>query len=223
MPTPVIQQIKAWSFSRWSTYEACPLRAKLKFINKRLEPSGPALERGSAIHKLAEEYTMGRLKRMPKELVSFRDEFKVLKKSLLRTEQQWAFDEDWDIVDWFDRDAWCRMVVDAVHEDAKTSTMRIIDYKTGKIRDEQMVQLDLYCMGGLLRNSAIKTVEAEFWYLDQGEVRKVVYTRKDLPKLKKVWIKNTRAMLADKIFAPRPGNACRWCHFRKDKGGPCEY
>jgi len=27
----------------------------------------------------------------------------------------------------------------------------------------------------------------------------------------------------DDIFAPNPSYACRWCHFRKNNGGPCQW
>ena len=35
--------------------------------------------------------------------------------------------------------------------------------------------------------------------------------------------KASSALLTDTLFAPRPGPYCRWCHFRKENGGPCTF
>jgi hypothetical protein len=42
-------------------------------------------------------------------------------------------------------------------------------------------------------------------------------------KLADDWEDKTRPMLNDTIFAPKPGNACRWCHWKKSNGGPCKF
>ena len=39
--------------------------------------------------------------------------------------------------------------------------------------------------------------------------------------LKALWEQNVKPMFKDEIFAPLPSYMCRWCHFRKDNGGPC--
>ena len=44
-----------WSYSRLTTWEQCPLKAKLKYIDGLKEPGSPAMDRGTAIHKDAEE------------------------------------------------------------------------------------------------------------------------------------------------------------------------
>jgi hypothetical protein len=33
----------------------------------------------------------------------------------------------------------------------------------------------------------------------------------------------SRNLENDDIFAPKPSYGCRWCHFRKSNGGPCQW
>ena len=60
-----IKQITSWSFSRYSDYKLCPLKARLKHVDKHKEPQNDAMARGQAIHKLAEDYTKGSIARLP--------------------------------------------------------------------------------------------------------------------------------------------------------------
>lgn len=48
-----------WSFSRYSAYDQCPAKAMYKFIKKLPEPPAPPLDRGSLIHKQAENFLKG--------------------------------------------------------------------------------------------------------------------------------------------------------------------
>ena len=70
------RQFTSWSFSRYMDWRGCPAKAKYKHLDKLAEPPNAAMERGSMIHKLAEDYTLGVLKRIPAELKAFADEFK---------------------------------------------------------------------------------------------------------------------------------------------------
>ncbi len=61
MPIKAMPRFTAWSYSRLSDYEACPLKAKIKHLDKVSEPSSPALKRGSDIHELAAKYATNQL------------------------------------------------------------------------------------------------------------------------------------------------------------------
>jgi RecB family exonuclease len=216
------QKITAWSFSRWQTYEECPAKAKYKFIDKLPEPSAPAMARGTVIHKLAEDYLKGTVKVIMPELKNYAEWFKELKPLKPLVEQEWAFDDQWKTTGWFDKNTWCRVKVDVA---AKVdTTLFIIDHKTGRLNNGQPAQLDLYGTAGFLRVPGITHVSAQFWYLDHPAApEEKVYEVAQLPALKKEWENNTKAMLNDTQFAPRPGNACRFCHFKKANGGPCKF
>ena len=224
MPTKPILKFTAWSYSRLHDYDECPARASYKHLQKIPEgPKGPALLRGSEIHKLAENFGTGRLKKLPVELKLFAEEFAELvkHKRILQVEQQLALDASWQPSDWFGPQAWLRAVLDACYADKSTFVVR--DYKTGRVKPENIAQLDLYALVGFAYHEEVETVDAALWYTDAGEVNARNYVRADVPRLQREWTRRTKKMLADTTFKPKPGNACRWCPYTKGKGGPCRF
>lgn len=223
---PHIPQFHAWSYSRLSAWEDCPLRAKLKLLDRRPEPEGPALARGNDIHKKAEKFASGQVRSLPQELGLFKDEFKDLKKAKPLLEQQWAFTRDWEPCDWFGKEAWLRVVCDAVRVEPPKAT--VIDHKTGKIRHGYQDQVELFALATLAKYQDINEVETQLWYLDHGLIipeapEEWIFRREDEKKLRTKWEKRSKPMLLDKTFAPRPGGHCRWCHFSASKQGLCKY
>lgn len=226
MPRKKVEKITAFSYSRYSNYSTCPFKAKLTCIDGLKEPSNDAMERGSRIHKLAEKYLTRRIKRLPKELKLFDKEFKALLKdgAPLMVEEEWAFNKDWSIGNWFSKETYCRMKVDVVENYLEMGELVLIDHKTGKVRENHIEQCGLYALGAFMKFPDANRIIAKLWYLDQGiEVKEVFERKKDWKKLKAKWKANVRPMLNDTIFAPRPNQFCGWCHFRKDDGGPCQY
>lgn len=230
-----IKKIEAWSFSRWSDYEKCPALAKYKHIDKLKEPPNEAMERGTAIHKMAEDYLKGKSSRLATELKLFSAEFKHLRSQKVRgTEEQWTFRKDWTETTWNDwNGAWLRVKMDVFYINEEHNALVPIDFKTGKYREdknaEYMLQLELYGLSSLKRFPTVDVVSPRLWYLDEGvtypnpEQEEIEYTRADEARLEKLWAARTKRMFADTTFKPTPGNACRFCHFRKSNNGPCRY
>jgi len=202
--------------------------AYYKYIKKIKEPTSPPMQRGSDIHKDAELWATKQLKKRPPSLDLFDLEFDELRKisKKLQVEAECAVDASWNPCSWFGAMAWMRAKLDVMFAMADGTTLKVIDYKTGKIRAENMEQLDLYAiLGFIFGGDHITKVEAEFWYLDEGGdegIQRREYTRADALKLRKVWEKRTKKMLADVAFKPTPSsNACRWCWFsQKAKNDP---
>ena len=219
--------ITAWSYSRWSSYDECPFKAYLKFVLKRPEPSAPALERGSAIHKKCEDYLTGAEADLPVEvhpkLAARYAEIKALSPAV---EQELAFTVDWKQTGWFDKNAWCRIKMDAMLP-AQEGVVQIIDHKTGKVKDEGEydLQLGLYALGGLLIYPKAERAVASLYFVDHGIIigDDYSYERSDVEAMKKAWERRVAPMLTDTVYEPKPGNACRWCNFRKANGGECRY
>ena len=211
--------ITAWSYSRWKCYEECPLKARFKFVDKLQEPGSPAMDRGTAIHQLAQDYTEGKVRLLPKELHPFKEDFRALKKAHALCELEWAFTSSWEPTTWFGIDAWLRVKTDVLV--VEPATITVIDHKTGKKYDDHQGQLSLYALAGMILYPEVSAVNTQLWYLDQRDTLCQTYTIDALPKLKKEWIQKTKPMLKDKKFAPRPGSHCRWCYFRKEADGPC--
>lgn len=236
-----LKVLTSWSFSRYSDYQQCPLKAKLKHIDKIKEPPNAAMERGAHIGELAEKYIKGELKALPVELKLFKTEFTMLRKQHkvkpengMVVEDNWAFRKDWTETTWDDwANCWVRIKLDCAHH-VEEDVLKVIDWKTGKHRPDNleayMEQLDLYALGALLTYPHINQVQVVLGFLDHGiwepKVPKV-YLRAELPGLKKAWEARVKKMLSDTLFAPRPNRFCGWCHFRKankeNGGGQCQY
>lgn len=237
-----IKPITAWSYSRYSTYKQCPAKLRFSAIDKIKEPKNPAMERGAAIHDLAEGYLKGTLPKLPAELKLFKKEFDALRKQYKKSingmvvEDNWAFTKDWDETQWNDWvHCWVRIKLDCAHH-LDDTTMIITDWKTGKFRtdmnEDYLEQLELYALAALLLHAHIERVMPRLAYTDQGMFypapgEEVMFTRADIPRLKKLWEKRVKAMLNDKIFAPKPNRFCNWCFFRKSNaaagGGQCKF
>jgi CRISPR/Cas system-associated exonuclease Cas4 (RecB family) len=221
----------AWSFSRYKAYEQCPAFYKFKHLERRPEPQGDAAAHGEVVHKGADDYVSGKLKQMPEELskTNFQEDFQILRKIQAQCEQEWAFNAEWRKVDWFASDAWLRMKVDThfLTEERKNSlritTVNIIDFKTGKLREEHELQRSLYAIGGFIVYPDAKIVRAQHWYIDSGEIMEDLYSPKHFEQLQKAWLLRIKPMINDTRFIPRPGNYCRYCAYRKSNGGPCCY
>lgn len=230
-------QITAWSYSRLRDYKTCPLKAKFKYIDKLSEPGNAAMERGSEIHELAENYIRGHIRCIPKELKAFEGLFKELKKALDKgtypvfVENQMAFTRDWDVTGWYDKDVSLRMILDLVFiktDEQGREVAYVIDWKTGKndnrLKDSYEEQLELFATGTLIKFPDVDAVIPALYYLDEGTTYLPEcgeYGRKALEKLKKKWFKESKKILSDRKFPKKPNDTCRWCHFRKDNGGPC--
>lgn len=227
--------ITAWSYSRYADYKQCPLKFKLKHIDRirGTGPSAPALVRGSEIHLEGELWLKGGGKgRVPSTYTHFKDEMKQLAKLSPIVEQQWGFTKDWkpatgsgrDPNGWFAKDTFLRIVCDVavVYDD---HTADVIDFKTGRKYDTNEEQVELFSTGIKMRYPETTTVTTRLWYLDQPNDNEVIreYSAKDIENIKKDWDRKIQPMFNDRKFPPKPNDKCKWCDYRKDAGGPCIY
>lgn len=236
-----VKQFTSWSASRYFDYKLCPLKAKFKHLDKITEPVGPPMLRGIEIHDLAAGYIRGTIAKLPADLKLYKKEFQRLRKQFKKAingmvvEDNWAFTKNWDETRWNDWvNCWVRVKLDLA-EEVSEDFMIVTDWKTGKFREEMnedyIESLELYCLAALLMNSHIEKVKARLEYVDIGyrypENDDMMFTRKDIPKLKKLWEKRIGPMMKDKRFAPRPNAKCCWCHYRKSNkangGGQCKF
>lgn len=230
---PASRQFKSWSFSRWNEYEQCPLRAKLKHIDKVPEgPKNPAAERGQDIALRTERYMAGAVSKMPPELAPLAKDYqRVRKQPGLKVEMQYGFDRQWNPVPWDDwNNCWLRAKMDLHYSYNKGRGLFIIDNKTGKFRDdkneEYMLQTELYAVTGAQQFPQVDEISVQLYYSDFGikfPEQPKVYTSEEAQSLIPVWNTRTKAMFADSRFTPRPGDHCRWCPYSRNKSGHCKF
>ena len=220
------EKIAAWSFSRYNTYKSCPKKAEFLYIQKMKEPSSPALERGSALHSMCEGYLKGWKDELPIELKPIWPMLEDLKSKHAVAELEFAFNTEWNPVDWFSKEAWCRIKADAMAS-LEDKSILIIDFKSGKLGDngQYIEQLELYALAALLTNPECTKVITRLDFIDHGKSIEGdnQYTQADVAMLKKRWETRVNKMMNDEVYQPTPGNACRWCAFSKSKGGMCRF
>lgn len=229
-----IQRITSWSPSRVFQYEECPAKAKFKFIHKLKEPQGDAAARGDMIDKAAEAAIsrakppvwIPELSQVKGYLEKARRLASVKK---VKTQLQLAFTSMWKLTEWFAPDAWARFKLDIAMFPKKDEAL-IWDVKSGKLRTENgstyEAQVRSYNLAVLVAGLA-KVSRAALLFTDHGVLyepkKNAVLTIDQLPKEKDYWMRRIAPMFADRLFAPRPGHYCRYCHFRKGNGGPCKF
>lgn len=216
--------IKAWSYSAYSLYDQCPFKFKCEKIDKLPQPDNKHFIKGRKWHKLAEDFTVGKLEVLPNELKHFDEQFHQLRKLDPFVEQKWGFRRNWSITrfnDW--KGCWLRGVCDVgvVYPD---NTATVVDHKTGRYWETNEDQVELFGLLTLLHFPKLSEVETRLWYLESGdEIMAGTFTAGDKEKLKAKWEKKVEPMFNDMIFAPKPNKFCSNCHFRKSNGGPCRH
>jgi hypothetical protein len=220
--------IRSGSYSKLTDFEQCPLKAKLKHVDRIPEEKAPAAERGTMIHDLAENFVRGNINTLPKELAKFSDEFLSLRTQFssgnVSLEGEWGFDKDWNVTEY--KTAWLRMKLDARAHVSKTKAV-VVDYKTGKRFGNELKhgeQTLLYGIAEVLREPQIEEVTVELWYLDVDELHAQTFTRDKILKYLPVFEKRLKALTTATKFPPRPNIfSCKYCPFGPAKGGQCQY
>lgn len=217
--------IDAWSWSRFETYELCPLQFKFKVIDKLKTQPNDAMLRGRKIHEAVEAYIVGKADAPPPEVKhSFHQkllaECRAADDKL--TEQQWGFTRQWEPTGWFGKDTWLRTVIDyaTVYEDME---VEVIDWKSGKAYGHNADQVELFALSVLCHFKPATKVTTRLVYFDGGTEQIDVVEARDKEKLIAKWNAKVEPMFAETQFLPRPNDKCRWCDFSKSKGGPCRF
>lgn len=214
------QKITAWSYSRYSAYSQCPLKVKLTAIDKLREPSSPALENGTKVHAELEAYLKTPDATVPQSAIKLCADVEELKARKAYAELEVCFDDQWQPVDWFAKNAFARIKIDALVKEDDYAW--VCDFKTGRVSDGYDPQLELYALTALLMFPTVNTVDTSLLFLDAGKrLDGQQYTRDDLEMLKAKWLDRVEPMLTDTEFLPTPNQYCKWCAFRKSNGGPC--
>lgn len=214
-----MKQFTTWSYSQVSTWQQCPHRAKLSYLDRIPTKPAPALERGSAIHKEAEDYILQQQMGVPQSLTLLAENMKQLQKIKPSVELVWGFDRYWQPCDPFGNRRWLKVILDVHFGDKKSST--VIDYKTGKVRpDNHQKQMGLYALAAFIQ-TGVARVHTELWYVDHGKIVKDTYTRSEVEDMKQAWEQVVTMMEHDTIFPKKPGPLCGWCPFHDTKH--CEF
>jgi putative RecB family exonuclease len=219
----------ALSWSRLSDYNQCPLKFKLKYIDKdpvfkEDSTQSPHLVRGSNVHKKLEDYVVQKTSNGELEVkITSLPEVEATKPFVDRflenyttviPETQIAIDKDWKRVEWFSRDAYYRAILDLIA--IRPSDVAIIDYKTGKMRDYDggpsgKGQLHLSGAISLHLWPTIPVVTTTYAYVDHKQTIAKQFTQDDRQELREHFDAEHDKVNSDKEFRPTVNEFCKWC------------
>ncbi len=218
--------LTAWSYSRFATYNQCPLKFKLTVIDKMKEPSSPAMERGNQVHKALADYITGKAELPPEVKTPFHHqlygEMRGISPEDKLVEQQLGFTSGWKPTGWFAKDTWLRVVWDVglLYEDL---TGEVVDHKTGKKYGSNDDQMELFGLSFLCQYRPATHVTTRLIYVDSGDEEIAEFPASVKEKLQAKWEQKVVPMFSDTVFAPRPSDKCRFCTFSRSNKGLCRF
>jgi RecB family exonuclease len=225
--------LKSWSFSSIREFERCNYTAYHRAMKSpRLEETEE--NRGTIIHRLAENFIKGEIPTLPKELKKVATQMEEYKEAYAAgeawVEEPWAFDIAWNPVDWFSPDVWLRVQIDFRRlGGGGEGTLQIVDFKTGKSWGNELnhiQQLQLYAVVCFAKFPEVHTITASDLYIDENKELTKLYARGEKSdELLHKWLTRSQIMLSCTDPRPRPArHTCRFCTWGISNGsGACDY
>lgn len=191
------------------TFLTCPKQYHAKYITKevKFEQNDHAIF-GDLVHKSIENY-LKHQEPLPSKLLPLKPTLDKMGQVLYGAETKLAVDKQGNAVEFFDKSAYQRCIVDAIITNQDQSVVVCIDWKTGKKRDAQ-TQHDFIkkCAKAKFPNAKIVTL---FLYFFVGKYDRQEYTGQELIALDRNMAKLASAYAND-TFQPRPSGLCsKWC------------
>lgn len=222
-----------WSFSSLMVYEQCAFRFKLARIERLPEPERPPdnpLERGNRIHKALEDYIKGDTSYLNSEAKKIEplqaniDHVRMLyEHGQVTVEEDWTLDSDWSFCD--KSNAWLWMKLDVCVLDENSGIVIPIDWKSGKSgykTIEHVQQLQLYAGTAALKFEWAETLIPELYYVDEGHVRQMSFTREQALGFIDRFDKRAQRIYGERLWRPNPNaHNCRYCPYSPRGTGAC--
>lgn len=227
----------ALSHSRLSDYNQCPLKFRLKYIDKASNfkeddaNKSVHLVRGSNVHKALENYVVKknageqgiRESSLP-EVESTKPFIDKVYSSYPKVypELQISVNQNWNTVEWFSKDSYYRAIFDLIA--LKPGFAFVGDYKTGKFTDytpnNGYGQLELSSAIALSIWPEADQVDVSYIYVDHRKIVTKTYTQNDKERLVNHFIGEHEKVNSDEEFKPKTNEFCKWCQATKDQ---CPY
>jgi RecB family exonuclease len=220
----------SWSYTKLRDWENCPRQYRWKHVARNKEPETEQQLWGERVHSALDARAKG--EPLPASMLNLEKLGAVIDKAKRigltvvheKNKGQIAFDRDLRIVDdWFGKTVYGRVIVDLMLIAEEHAV--IIDYKTGKKRDDD-TQLKIFAGVGFIKLPTIKTIETRYVWTNGSPSTVKTYTRDDA-----AWIWNDILPRVDRMetgitrgqYDPKPSGLCHWCpvkeceHNTKDK------
>lgn len=234
------RKIMALSHSRLNDFNQCPLKFKLKYIDKhpafQMDDSNKSahLVRGTNIHAALEKYLIKRKAGEPanfepsKNLPEVNTTVPLLEKYInffgldnMHPERQICVDANWGQQDWFSKQAYYRAIFDVIGVGKDIAFVG--DYKTGKFADytppSGYGQLELSAAISLSIFD-VEKVNTMYLYVDHKQTVTKEYTQKDKGRIIAHFVEEHQKVNAEENYDAKKNTFCRWCEASKDE---CSY
>lgn len=218
--------VTAWSYSRYADYAQCPLRFKLRHIDRIKEPDSPPLVRGRQVHKQLADYIEGKADELPPVKSEYHRklyaEMRAWPAEDRVVEQKMGFTATWSPTGYFDKNVWLRAAWDVglLYADL---TGEIVDHKTGKRYASNDEQMEVFAATFFSQYVAARHVTTRLLYIDSGDEETAEFDASESDALRAKWNAKVAPLFVDTQFAPRPNDKCRFCHFAKSRLNMCKF
>lgn len=211
----------SWSYTVLDTYRQCPLRAKLRYIDKIPDPGNKFSQRGNEIHDQLEKVVKEGAP-VPKEAEHFAPLLHALAEQNPVCEKMFAFNDQWKPCE--RKDAWLYVKQDLMVVQPGEFLLTV-DYKTGRKDGNEakhVAQKIIYSIAGWILHPGLPEYIAEMWYIDQKDITSRVFTEDVLEAARARLDGEVTKMFDERYFRPRPSvMVCKWCPYGPRGSGHC--
>jgi len=212
----------ALSYSRLSTYQNCPRKFKLQFLDKAFpdDSNNPHFARGNRIHEQLEHYVMwknaGQNFDKPPMAEEAKNAVPIIEKifdnyTSVLPEQKLCIDKNWNKIGWFDKSAYLRAILDLIA--FKPRKALIGDYKTGKVREYNQYGGQLHLNAAMLFavEPEVEEIDVAYFFVDHKQTVNVRFTRDQYDEFRKHFVEQHEKVNAEKNWPPKINQYCKWC------------
>jgi len=222
----------SYSYSKISTFNSCPYKFKLKYVDKLESPFEDSVifEKGRFIHALLEFYpTIPDFEFKFPEVESKKNEYISLVKSLYKSnrilnklldpsvalyrEKQFYLDTNLKEIS-TKESSFLNGIIDYVGR--VNDTLLLVDWKTGKTQSHASLdQLKFYALWAF-NNLDINQIKCSLFFLEQNDIKSEILTRADLPDLESLYKSKINTIETETRFEKKRSKSCEYCPFIKE-------
>lgn len=226
-------KIMALSHSRIADFDQCPLKFKLKYIDKAPEfkmdkSKSPHLIKGEKIHKYLEDYVNHRKEGHDDQEENSLDAVENGKEFADRiidqygrdnvfAELQLAVNKNWEPCDWFAPETYMRAIVDFSAYGINKAAA--IDWKSGKFTnytpDSGFGQLELTAGFIFALKPNIERAITQYAYVEHRKAVTKEYKAEDFIPIRQYFDDKSAEVNAEEKFLPKKNRFCNWCEATK--------
>ncbi len=208
----------SWSYSKLKNFETCPKRHYHYDVARDIKDAETEEIRfGNRMHDAYARYlqAIGQVP-LPATFASAQPMLDKLRAAPGKRyiEQKWAITSTFQHANWRGNEAWYRAVVDFALHSPDGEVMTIVDWKSGKVKDDP-TQLQLLAATAFIHFPRVQRVKAALMFTVHGHAERSEFVRTDQ---KEIWteilprVKALRTANDAKEYPPKPGFLCRkWC------------